>query len=62
MNIQNFIPVHNIQLTNYDRKPLHSPGSIQPHGLFLVLSEPNLEIIHISDNTDKLLGLPSEKY
>ncbi|WP_155748290.1 ATP-binding protein [Scytonema sp. UIC 10036] len=56
------MPVDNIQLTNYDREPIHSPGSIQPHGLFLVLSEPDLEILYISNNTENLLGMPAQKY
>ncbi|MFL9818497.1 ATP-binding protein [Tolypothrix campylonemoides VB511288_2] len=62
MNVQSFVSVQNIQLENYECELIHSPGSIQPHGLFLVLSEPDLEILHISNNTEKLLGLPAEEY
>ncbi|GAA6622493.1 ATP-binding protein [Scytonema sp. NUACC26] len=62
MNIQSFISAQNIQSENYVREPIHSPGFIQPHGLFLVLSEPDLEILHISNNTENLLGLPAQKY
>ncbi|MBC1219003.1 GAF domain-containing protein [Nostoc sp. UCD121] len=52
-------------LTNHDRKPIHIPGSIQPHGVLLALST-QLEILQVSNNTrayvDKepkdLLGKP----
>ncbi|WP_238613523.1 ATP-binding protein [Candidatus Oscillochloris fontis] len=33
----------------------HIPGSIQPHGVLLVLSEPDLTIIQVSANTPSLL-------
>jgi two-component system, chemotaxis family, sensor kinase Cph1 len=62
MDIQSLISTQNNHSEYYDREPIHSPGSIQPHGLFLILSEPDLEILHISNNTEDLLGLPVEKY
>ncbi|MDZ8050989.1 MAG: ATP-binding protein [Aulosira sp. ZfuVER01] len=57
--------VQTASLTNHDRKPIHIPGSIQPHGVLLVLS-PQLEILQVSDNTldylskttQELLGQP----
>ncbi|MFN6572687.1 ATP-binding protein [Dendronalium sp. ChiSLP03b] len=42
-------------LTNHDRKPIHIPGSIQPHGLLLALST-ELEILQVSNNTQEYLG------
>jgi hypothetical protein len=31
-----------VDLTNCEREPIHIPGSIQPHGVLLVLKEPEL--------------------
>ncbi|MEH2434419.1 MAG: ATP-binding protein [Nostoc sp.] len=42
-------------LTNHDRKPIHTPGSIQPHGVLLALST-QLEILQVSNNTQEHLG------
>lgn len=44
-------------LTNCDREPIHIPGMIQPHGVLLVLQEPELTILQVSDNTEKVFGL-----
>ncbi|MEH2214314.1 ATP-binding protein [Nostoc sp.] len=52
-------------LTNHDRKPIHIPGSIQPHGILIALST-QLEILQVSNNTqvylcktpEDLLGQP----
>ncbi len=43
-------PFH-VDLTNCDREPIHIPGSIQPHGILLVLVEPDLTIVQVSANT-----------
>lgn len=45
-----------VDLTNCDREPIHIPGSIQPHGCLLVLREPELTIVQVSDNTADHLG------
>jgi light-regulated signal transduction histidine kinase (bacteriophytochrome) len=45
-----------VDLTNCDREPIHIPGLIQPHGVLLVLQEPGLDIIQVSDNTHTVLG------
>jgi chemotaxis family two-component system sensor kinase Cph1 len=37
------------------------PGYIQSHGILVVLREPDLEILQISDNTFKLLGIHPEQ-
>lgn len=39
-----------VDLSNCDREPIHIPGSIQPHGLFCALSEPELDLISVSAN------------
>ncbi|WP_375473479.1 ATP-binding protein [uncultured Nostoc sp.] len=41
-------------LTNHDRKPIHIPGCIQPHGILLALST-QLEILQVSNNTQVYL-------
>ncbi len=46
-------------LTNHDRKPIHIPGSIQPHGVLLALSI-QLEILQVSNNTQVYLGKEPE--
>lgn len=50
-----------VDLTNCDREPIHIPGRIQPHGVLLVLSEPDLTIVQISSNSQSLLGYSPEK-
>lgn len=45
-----------VDLTNCDREPIHIPGLIQPHGVLLVLQEPELKIVQVSSNTFELLG------
>jgi two-component system, chemotaxis family, sensor kinase Cph1 len=45
-----------IDLTNCDREPIHIPGQIQPHGVLLVLQEPELTIIQVSSNTQAVMG------
>jgi light-regulated signal transduction histidine kinase (bacteriophytochrome) len=47
---------HPIDLTNCDREPIHIPGTIQPHGVLLVLQASSLEIIQASSNTQELIG------
>ncbi|BAY24853.1 multi-sensor signal transduction histidine kinase [Calothrix sp. NIES-2100] len=42
-------------LTNHDRKPIHIPGSIQPHGVLLALN-PQLDILQVSNNTQDFFG------
>lgn len=46
-----------VNLTNCDREPIHIPGSIQPHGVLLVLTEPDLQIRQVSNNSQAILGL-----
>src|SRR5688572_29299055 len=46
-----------VDLSNCDREPIHIPGAIQPHGVLLVLSEPELTVVQASANAD-MLGVP----
>jgi len=49
-----------VDLTNCDREPIHISGHIQPHGVLLVVQEPQLEILQASANTLHLLGFAPE--
>ncbi len=49
-----------VDLTNCDREPIHIPGAVQPHGVLLVLTEPDLTIAHLSENTLPVLGISPE--
>jgi PAS domain S-box-containing protein len=61
MNNNNFLSANTpVDLNNCDREPIHIPGLIQPHGILLVLQEPELNIIQVSNNTGYLLGIPAE--
>jgi two-component system, chemotaxis family, sensor kinase Cph1 len=43
-------------LSNCDLEPIHIPASIQPHGLLMVLREPDLTITQISENVGEYFG------
>ncbi len=48
-------------LTNCEREAIHLPGSIQPHGVLLVLDGPERIVTQVSENSQQLLGLhPSD--
>ncbi|MEG4812650.1 GAF domain-containing protein [Microcoleus sp. F8-D3] len=58
MDLQITIPaLEQVDLTNCDREPIHLSGHIQPHGVLLVVREPELEILQASENTQDLLGV-----
>ena len=48
-------------LTNCDREQIHTPGSIQPHGALLVMTDPGLTIVHVSENSEAYLGRRPEE-
>lgn len=50
-----------IDLTNCDQEPIHIPGLIQPHGIILVLQEPQLTILQVSNNTFNNLGITPQE-
>lgn len=52
-------PSFTVDLTNCDREPIHIPGSVQPHGVILVVQEPALTIAQISENCAEQLGQPA---
>jgi two-component system, chemotaxis family, sensor kinase Cph1 len=49
-----------LDLTNCDREPIHTPGSIQPHGVLLVMGELDLKIVQVSSNVAQWLGRSPE--
>ena len=49
-----------VDLTNCDREPIHISGHIQPHGVLLVVQEPQLKILQVSENALHLLGFAPE--
>jgi chemotaxis family two-component system sensor kinase Cph1 len=48
-----------VDLSNCEREPIHIPGSIQPHGVLLVLDEGDLTVLQASENLAALLGTPA---
>jgi light-regulated signal transduction histidine kinase (bacteriophytochrome) len=46
-----------VDLTNCDREPIHIPGSIQSHGVLIVLDPSSLKVIQVAGDTGRLLGL-----
>ncbi len=49
-------PFGQADLSNCERELIHLSGSIQPHGVLLVLSEPRLVIVQASTNVAELIG------
>ncbi len=48
-----------VDLTTCDREPIHIPGSIQPFGFLLVVSQ-DLQVVGASQNVADFLGAPFE--
>ncbi|MDQ4136936.1 MAG: GAF domain-containing protein [Pseudomonadota bacterium] len=46
-------------LSACEREPIHIPGSIQPHGVLLALSRPELIAVHASANLTRIAGIPA---
>jgi light-regulated signal transduction histidine kinase (bacteriophytochrome) len=47
-----------LDLSACELEPIHIPGSIQPHGVLLVVSEPALRVVQASANAASMFGLP----
>jgi chemotaxis family two-component system sensor kinase Cph1 len=54
-------PGETVDLNNCDREPIHIPGAIQPHGMLLTVTEPELVVRQCSANVAQLLGRPAEE-
>lgn len=61
MNPDNSLQQEPVSSSNCDRLPIYTSGSIQPHGILFVLTEPHLEISQVSQNTEQLLGILPEE-
>jgi light-regulated signal transduction histidine kinase (bacteriophytochrome) len=48
-------------LSTCDREPIHIPGSIQPHGVMLVMDRTQRRIEQVAGDTRALLGLSQEQ-
>ncbi|MEA5471107.1 ATP-binding protein [Spirulina sp. 06S082] len=48
------------KLDDFNIEQIHFPGFIQSHGVLLVLEEPRLKIVQVSNNTESFLGIPPE--
>ncbi|MBE9225942.1 GAF domain-containing protein [Phormidium sp. LEGE 05292] len=60
MTTRQIITAEEASLTNCEMEPIQIPGSIQPHGILLVLQEPDLTILQASENTLEILGIKAE--
>lgn len=49
-----------LDLSTCAREPIHVPGSIQPHGVLLALTEPELRVAIASENAAELLGASAQ--
>ena len=47
-------------LSNCERELIHLAGSVQPHGLLIVLQEPALRIVQVTANVEAILGVAAE--
>src|SRR5690349_20235262 len=50
-----------INVTSLKEAPIHTSRQIQPHGVLLVLAEPELQILQVSNNTWSVFGIEPEK-
>ncbi len=54
-------PISEADLSQCEREPIHLLGGIQPHGVLLAFSEPELTLVLVSANTGAELGTPPEQ-
>ncbi|MGK7922083.1 MAG: GAF domain-containing protein, partial [Trichodesmium sp.] len=59
MNINQVIPDKTVDLGIQYKEQIHLSGQIQPHGVLLVLQEPELKILQASNNTLELFDIPA---
>ncbi len=50
-----------VDLTNCEREPIHVPGSIQPRGVLISVSEPDLVVEQVSENLADVVGVAWER-
>ena len=49
-----------LNINSLKEEPIHLLNQIQPHGILLVLQEPDLQILQISQNTFNTFGISPE--
>ena len=54
-------PENQTPLSHLDHLPIHQINQVQPHGVLLVLEEPDLNILQVSANTFSIFGLKPEQ-
>jgi chemotaxis family two-component system sensor kinase Cph1 len=52
--------VPEINVINLKEAPIHISSQIQPHGVLLVLDEPDLQVLQVSNNTLEVFGISPE--
>ncbi len=57
MQIKDIVNRDIVNLTNCEQEPIHIPGSIQPHGFLLAISQADSTIEFCSENVAEFLGL-----
>jgi two-component system, chemotaxis family, sensor kinase Cph1 len=50
----------NHEFSNCEQDPIHIPGCIQPHGILLVLQEPEFKIVQVSENIIDIAGIAAQ--
>jgi two-component system, chemotaxis family, sensor kinase Cph1 len=55
------LETQDINLTRLKQPPIHILTQIQPHGVLLVLQEPELTVLQVSRNTSAAFGIAPEK-
>ena len=53
--------LQDVDLNNCDREPIHIPNFIQPHGVLLAVSATDYQILQVSLNTQKMLGIKPQE-
>lgn len=54
------LQVQDINFAELEQQTIHLSGQIQPHGVILVLEEPELKILQVSKNTATVFGISPE--
>ena len=54
------LKISDLTLNNCDREPIHIPGSIQPHGMLMVLEGDDFEIVQVSSNCNQFFQLEAD--
>ncbi|PZV12667.1 MAG: hybrid sensor histidine kinase/response regulator [Leptolyngbya sp.] len=54
-----FTPLALTALEECTEESVYAPGYVQPHGVLLMLQEPHLKIVQVSENVEQFFGLPA---